>query len=416
MAVRGRRVVVAGSIAQRPDRAGHAWVFLQYLLGFRRLGWDVLFLDRLTSGMAGEGDGTSTTEEPLGRNVAWLQQVMHFGDLERSFSLELPDGTRVGRDRAAVERYVKQADLLIDVNGFLGDGDLLAMTPLPVFLDIDPGFNQMWRELGLADVLAGHDAFVTVAQRMGKPDCTIPTCGVSWITTLPPVVLDLWPVAPPRPEGSFTTIATWRGPFAPVEYEGSTYGLRVHEFRRFMELPALTGQPFEVALDIDAADDVDIQALRANGWQLIDPEPISAAFVSYQQCIEASRAEFSVAKAMYVKSRSGWFSDRSACYLATGRPVIVQDTGISEHLPVGDGLLTYSDLTGAAEAIKMVARYSGSQARAARSLAERHLASDLVVPALVRELGCATPRPRTLRATASLRMTPATVSPLRDPA
>ncbi|MBA2489048.1 MAG: hypothetical protein H0V36_06945 [Chloroflexi bacterium] len=380
-------VVVAGSIAQRPQRPGHAWVFLQYLLGFRRLGWDVLFLDRLTSQMSAGSDGNGEGPESWAVHTEWLERMMAHAGLEAAYSLELPDRSRLGLDRATVERMVRRADLLLDVNGFLADDDLLSMTPLPVFLDIDPGFNQMWRELGLADVLSGHDAFVTVAQRMGQPDCTIPTCGLSWITSLPPVVLDQWPVVPPRPEGALTTIATWRGPFGPVDYDGKTYGLRVHEFRRFMELPKMTGQRFELALDIDGADHADIEALRTNGWTLVDPTVVSADLGTYQRYIGGSMAEFSVAKSMYVRSGSGWISDRTACYLAMGRPVVVQETRADGVASRDVGMLTYSTLEQARWAVDAVRVGFKEHAAAARAIAVETFDSQRVLAGLLTALG-----------------------------
>ncbi len=385
MATRRRLAVVAGSIAQRPRRPGHAWVFLQYLLGFRRLGWDVLFLDRLSAEMA-EGDEVSGDQSRFSPNIEWLRLVMRYAELDSAFSLALPDATHLGIDRASVLRSVRRADLLLDVNGFLGDDELLTITPLPVFLDIDPGFNQMWHELGFADVLSGHRAFVTIATRIGKPDCLIPTCGLSWITTLPPVVLDLWPAAPPRPLGSLTTVAAWRGPFAPVQYGGMTFGLRVHEFRKFLQLPMCTGERFEIALDIDRADGVDLEALHTSGWTLADPAIAVANPGNYRRYIQTSKAEFSVAKGIYVKTRSGWFSDRSACYLASGRPVVVQDTGLGSEMDECQGVMRYSSLEEAAAAIRQLHEGYAGRCAAARLLAERRFDSAVVLPRMIEGL------------------------------
>ena len=379
-------VVIAGSVAQRPNRGGHAWVFLQYVLGFRRLGWDVLFLDRLTEDMVpAEGDATQPALS-FWPSVDWFLKVVRRGAVGDGYSLALPGGGRLGLDRAEVLRRTHRSSFLLDVNGFLNDEEISAAARLRVFLDIDPGFNQMWHELGLANVLAGFDAYVTTAQRMGQPDCLIPTCGRSWITTLPPVVLEAWPVAPPRPDGAFTSIATWRGPFEPVEFQGDRYGLRVHEFRRFASVAANSGERFELALDIDAADHVDIAMLAHQGWQLIDPMIATSTLAAYQDFINASKAEFAVAKQMYVKTRSGWISDRTVCYLASGRPVIVQDTGQRAVLGGSDGISIFGSIEEAIALIRDIAENHTARAQIARMLAEQRFDSDIVLPALLSNL------------------------------
>ena len=166
-------------------------------------------------------------------------------------------------------RRLASSDLLLNVMGYLDDEELLAAPPLRVFLDIDPGFGQMWRQLGLADLLAGHDRFVSVGLNVGSAGCAVPDCGLDWIPTLPPVALDHWPVVP---DGTrFTSVATWRGPYGPVEHEGRTYGLRVHEFRRFLSLPGLTPGEFEIALAIDPADAADAERLATGGLDAARP-------------------------------------------------------------------------------------------------------------------------------------------------
>ena len=155
----------------------------------------------------------------------------------------LHDGGRavLGMSDAALDRAVDRAALLLNVNGFVQQERVLERVPLRAYLDIDPGFGQMWRALDLHDPFAGHDAFVTIGERIGQPGCTIPTNGLDWVTTPQPVVLEEWPAQAPGEPGAhpgFTSVASWRGPFAPIEYEGVTYGLRVHEFRRFADLPA----------------------------------------------------------------------------------------------------------------------------------------------------------------------------------
>lgn len=362
--------MVAGALAQRPGYAGHAWVFLQYLLGFRRLGWEVLFLDRT---VVNDGVG-----------VGWLDAVM--AGYELPFSLLGSDGNSIsGLGREEALRRTHSAAFLLNVNGYLDDEEILAAAPRRVFLDIDPGFGQMWRELGLADVFRGHDDFVTIAGNIGQPGCRIPTCGLEWISTRPPVVLDFWPAQDSSGE-DFTSIASWRGPFAPVEYEGESYGLRVHEFRRFFELPRLSGAIFELALDIDEAEAPDLAELRANGWRLVDPRAVAGSPDAYRSYIARSRAEFMVAKNMYVETASGWVSDRTICYLASGKPALMQDTGLRDLYPLGEGIVAFRTLEDALAGVEAIRRDYAAHRHAARAIAEEYFDSDKVLGRLLEAL------------------------------
>jgi hypothetical protein len=380
-------IVLGGSVAQRPGRGGHTWVFLQYLLGFRELGWDVVLVDRLEPEMCFDASGRRC---PLERsvNLSYFEQVMERFGLGSSYALLCDNGAlSLGLPRDELLRRVRGADLLLNVNGFVDDEQVMAAAPLRVFLDIDPGFGQMWRELGLSDVFAGHDAFVTIGENIGLPGCAIPTCGLDWITTPQPVVLEHWPVTDGGGD-RFTTVASWRGPFAPIEYDGETYGLRVHEWRRFAELPKRSPHPFEVALDIDEADAGDLALLRANGWLLADPGEVAADPWSYRAYVQGSKAELMVAKNMYVRAWSGWFSDRSVCYLASGRPVLAQDTGFTRLYAAGAGLLAFTTLDEAvAGAEELAGRGQERHARAAREIAEECFDSRKVLGRLLELLG-----------------------------
>jgi hypothetical protein len=378
--------VVAGSVAQRPWNGGHTWVFLQYLLGFRELGFEVLLLDRLEPDMCFDSANRPTNAEHS-VNIAYLDLVMKAFDLGDRYAVFADGGARtVGLSRAQVLKDVARAALVLNVNGFFGDDDVLARAGVRAYLDIDPGFAHMWRALGLHDAFRGHDAYVTVGESIGRPESTIPTGGLEWVTTAQPVVLEHWPVA--RGDGrAFTSVGSWRGPFGPVEYEGVTYGLRVHEFRKFAELPRHVAAPLEIALDIDAADSSDVELLREGGWELRDPREVAGDPWRYRDYLQGSRAELMVAKNMYVASRSGWFSDRSICYLASGRPVLAQDTGFTNYYPVGRGLLAFTTLEEAIDGVERIAGDYGAHSRAARQLAEEHFASDRVLEKLLQKLG-----------------------------
>lgn len=371
------RIAIGGTIAQKPGCPGHAWQFLQYLLGFRRLGYEVLLLDRVPAAVSGvEAE----------RSRRWLEAVMAGAGLEHCWSLQVGERT-AGVERAAVLRFLADADVLINVMGFITDPELLAAARRRAFLDTDPGFGQMWCALGLADVFAGHDALITIGERIGAADCSVPSLGREWITTPQPVVLDAWPVGEAPAGSRFTSIASWRGVYGPIDYDGQRYGLRVHELRRFAQLPRLAGGTFELALEIAPADAADAALLAAGGWRLVEPAAAVATPDAYRRYIQNSHAEVMVAKGMYVQSRSGWVSERSLCYLASGRPVLAQDTGFSERYPCGDGLVTFTTLDEALGGVEAIRSDPARHAAAARELAEEHFGSDLVLGRLLDTLG-----------------------------
>jgi hypothetical protein len=365
------RIAIAGAVAQKPGSAGHAWQFLQYLLGFRRLGYEVLFLDRL-SGEVAAGDG----------RVSWLRDTMQEAGLGSAWSLQLDDGTHLGVGRDAALRFVRDADMLLDVMGFCDPG-LLGAARRRVFLDTDPGFAQMWLDLGLADVFSGHDVHVTIGERIGAEDCTVPRCGIDWVTTPQPVVLDAWPVVAAGRGRRFTSVASWRGAYGPVDHGGHRYGLRVHQFRRFAALPQRAGGEFELALDIHAADAADARLLREGGWRVVAPDQVAGTPSSYRSYLQGSDAELMIAKGMYVDSRCGWISERSLCYLASGHPVLAQDTGFTAIHPTGQGLLAFSTPDEALAGIEAIRADPAGHGRAARALAEERFCSDHVLGRLL---------------------------------
>ncbi len=321
-------------------------------------------------------------------NLTYFLDTMKSFELGGSFALLCDRGSRVlGLSKKRLLELVRSSALLINIMGFVDDEEILGQAQKRVFIDTDPGFGQMWQALGQAELFRGHDAYVTIGVNIGRPECTIPTLGIDWITTRQPVVLELWAPQPNGPGTAFTTVAAWRGPYDPIEYEGVTYGLRVHEFRRFVELPRLTGQAFELALDIDPRETRDLALLGGHGWRLVDPREVASDPATYREYIRRSKAEFMVAKGIYVQSRSGWFSERSICYLASGRPVLAQDTGLADLYPTGEGLITFRTLDEAVAGVHdIVGRYS-RHARAARAIAEEYFDSDRVLTRLLEKLG-----------------------------
>jgi hypothetical protein len=314
-----------------------------------------------------------------------MREVASRFGLDGSWAL-LIAGTQetAGLAYGALRTAAREADLLINISGILSDEELMASVPLKVYLDLDPAFNQIWHAQGIDMRFAGHDRFVTVGQAIGTSQCPVPTSGIDWIPTVPPVVLDEWP----RAGGgeAFTTIGNWRG-YGSVEHEGVQYGQKAHSMRELMSLPARTEAPFLLAFDIHPGEAPDLEALDRNGWRIVDPASVAGDPDSYRKFIEGSLAEFGVAKSGYVLSRCGWFSDRSACYLAAGKPVLAQDTAFDRFIPTGEGLLTFSGEEDALAGIEEIRAHLPRHARAARELAEERFNSDRVLTSLLERVG-----------------------------
>jgi hypothetical protein len=337
------RILVAGMLAADPHQGGATWAVLQYVLGFRRLGHEVSVVDPRVTGREAE---------------------QYYAKVARDFALEPPQGA---------------FDLLLNVSGMLRDERLVTETPIRVFLDLDPVFNQLWHLQGVDVGFDGHTHYATVGVH-------IPPTGHDWIHTLPPVVLEHWPVAARVKWDALTTVGNWRA-YGRIEHEGVRYGQKAHSLRGLIDLPERIGERLAIALDIHPGDDRDAASLRANGWELLDPQAVAGTPAAYADFVRGSWAELGIAKEGYVVGRSGWFGDRSACYLASGRPVIAQDTGFGEVLPAGAGLFGFADADSVSAALEAIRFDYGRHARAARAIAEEHLDSDLVLTRLLRAVG-----------------------------
>jgi hypothetical protein len=366
--VSGLRVLFSGMVAGDPEQGGASWSILQYLLGFRALGHEVRLVepvDRLEPGV-----------------VSYFERLVRDFDLEGEAAL-LVRGSRetCGAPYKELARWAGEADLLVNVSGMLRDEELVGPAPLRVFLDLDPAFNQIWHAEGIEMGFDLHNRFATVGLGLGEPQCPVPTCGRGWIKTLPPVFLPRWPRAT-SPGGAFTTVANWRG-YGSVEWEGRRYGQKAHSLRRLLDVPQLTSERLELALAIHPDEAADVAALRGHGWQLADPVALAGDPARYAEFVRGSKGEIGIAKEGYVESRSGWFSDRSACYLASGRPVVAQDTGFPAHLPTGDGLFSFKTAAEAAAGIDEVSADYDRHARAARALAAELFDSGAVLTRLI---------------------------------
>jgi hypothetical protein len=277
----------------------------------------------------------------------------------------------------------------VNISGHLRHPDVAPRFRRRAYVDLDPGFTQIWQVQGADLGLDAHDVHFTVGENIGQPDCDIPTAGFDWIPVPPPVVLERWPVAATQDTGRFTTIAGWRGAFGRVEHEGHSYGLKVHEFRKVIELPRQVPLMFELALEIHPGDFRDREALERNGWRLVDPGSVAGGPLGFRDYVQGSGAEFSVAQGIYVDTNSGWFSDRTVRYLASGKPALVQDTGFSSNYPAREGLVAFSSPAEAAERAQLIAADYPAHSAAARALAEQRFDSDRVLPRFLEQAGLA---------------------------
>ncbi len=376
-------ILLSGMIAAVPHQGGATWAVLQYLLGLKRLGHDVYFVEPV------EEAALLPAGAPLARsaNAAYFRQVTADFGLEESSALLLA-GTQqtVGLPYARLRQLAPRTDVLINISGLLADEALTANIPLRVYLDLDPAFTQLWQAAQGIDMrFTGHSHFVTIGQSIGSTDCVVPTCDLEWITTPQPLVLARWPVAERIAYDAFTTVANWRG-YGSIEYEGVFYGQKAHSLRQFITLPTLTEEEFTLALAIHPDEGKDLAALTSNGWRLLNAAQVARTPLSYQRFIRGSKAEFGVAKSGYVAARCGWFSDRSICYLASGRPVVAQETGFARFLPTGTGLFAFETSDEVLASIEALKSDYARHARAARAIAEEYFDSDKVLSRLLRKL------------------------------
>jgi hypothetical protein len=381
-------VVVAGALANKCGVPGEAWVRMSWASGFRRLGFDVVFVEQISPELCTDSSGRKMSLHDS-IQAQWFGSVVDQFGFSGSATLVCDGVPPFGMDGDELRDRLSDAALLVNISGHLRSPDLFGLVRTRAFVDIDPGFTQLWHLNGEGAALEGHHFHFTIGENIGTEVCSIPTCGIRWRPLRQPVVLDMWPQVLDAPTRGFTTIATWRAPFGRPWDGVRSYDLKMHQFRRFIDVPLRSGHRFELALSIDPADLADLVALKRSRWEVVYPTAVVESVSDFRSYVQSSGAEFSCAQGVYVETSSGWFSDRSARYLASGRPVVVQDTGISRTLPVGEGLLCFSDLDDALAAVDDVANDYPRHAKAARAIAEQEFDSDVVLGRLLEETGVA---------------------------
>jgi hypothetical protein len=387
------RIIVAGMVGLYPV-GGVAWDYLQYVIGLAQLGHDVYYHEDTwcwpyhpnRNQYIPEGDYSAQYIRDFFKAYApELQDRWHYKHLH---------GKSFGMAANQFDNVARTADLFLNVSGSCIIPECLPATCVKVFVDTDPGYNQIvlsekpvWSENveRWCALVRNHDRHFTYAENMHNPDCRIPKLDLCWKTTRMPVVTDLWsPIAGLQPPAGkpWTTIMTWNAFKGKLVYEGAEYKSKDREFVKLIDLPRYTKLRLKAAV---GGVNAPLELLGKHGWNIVDGPKVTQNPDQYQDFIANSRGEISTAKQVYVAMRSGWFSCRSACYLAAGRPVVVQDTGYSATLPIGKGILPFANLEEAVAALAEAEGNYASHARAAASIAHEHFHSKIVLTRLIEE-------------------------------
>jgi hypothetical protein len=385
---KGPLVLVGGSIAANYLNGGIAWERLSWTLGLKRLGFDVFVVDQLDRGRCVSPDGTEPSYENCLNRGYFERIATQFGLTDSS--VLLGDGGEVlhGPNYGELLELAEAAEMLVNVAGNVTLAELKRHVRLKVYVDVDPGLTQIKLASGdPAPRIQGHDLHFTIGENIGTPACRLPTSGLTWRHTRQPVLLDEWPVSQEGTPDRFTTIASWRG-VGPHGHIGG-FGQKADEFAKVIELPQRAQQTFELALKMKSADEQDRAMLERHGWRVIDPRTVTSTPDSFRRYVQTSGGEFSVAKGAYADTWSGWFSDRTTRYLASGKPALVQDTGFGRSIPVGEGLLAFRTLDEAVRGADLIADDYDRHCLAARRIAEEWFDSDTVLARFVEDVQAA---------------------------
>jgi hypothetical protein len=380
-----KRLVVL-HLAGRYPLGGIGWQAVHHVLGLARLGHDVYYVE--DSDAHPYDPRLKSVVADSSYSVAFLADMMaRFGLADRWAYVDGVTGTCHGLSRTRLRDLYRDADGLLNVCGATQLKDEHLRIPVRVYVETDPVFEQIRVAEGdrrAIESLAEHTHHFTYGENLGQPDCPIPLEKFAWRTTRPPVIPELWDAHVNLAAERFTTVATWKNVGKDVRFRGETYYWSKHmNFLRMVDLPGRTRQPLELALEVE--DEAARDLLVRNGWLITDAFEASRDIIAYQRHIERSRGEFTVSKDLVARTRSGWFSDRSVCYLAAGKPVITQDTGFGKFVPTGRGLLAFNTVEEAAVALDEANRDYAEHCRAARGIAEEYFAAERVLARLCRE-------------------------------
>jgi len=383
------RLIVLGTVASDPY-AGMAWMHMQIAAGLQRLGHHVYYFETTSAWPYDPVRGARVCDSEYA--VPYLARVAESFALggrwayRRSYS----DKEWFGLQRAEAEELLAHADAVLNVAGATRVAEERLKVGRLVYFGTDPVYHEIMFANGdyqTRRLLEEHSDFVTYGENIGDPDCPIPPLPGLLVKTRQPVLLDLWENGPPGKE-EFTTVGNWKQTGHDIAYNGETYyWSKHHEFLKFIDLPRRIDQPIELALGLSSLNPDDYAMLVGNGWRLTDAHAFTSDPWRYRDYVQASRGEFTVAKDQNVRLCSGWFSERSACYLAAGRPVITQDTGFGKVLPTGEGLFAFNDIEEIVAAFGAINSDYQRHSRAARAVAEEFFKAETVLAKLLTDLG-----------------------------
>jgi hypothetical protein len=381
-----KKTILVLHLAGQIPLAGIAWQALHYVLGLRRLGYDVWYIE--DSGANPYDPRQQSIVEDCSYNVGFVKAMMERFDLgDRWAYWDAANDVVHGISKERLLALYGEASALFNLCGATRLREEHMACPVRVFVDTDPVFEQAKLAEGdpdSLDYLGMHTHHFTYGENLGNPDCPVPMVTFDWKKTRPPVLVDLWDAGCVSAGPFFSSVATWENKGKDIKVGEETYRWSKHvNFLRFLDLPRQVLQPFRLAMTPPTPD---VEArVRAGGWDIVDPVPISADMQSYRDFVVSSRGEFTVAKDIYVRPKSGWFSDRSVCYLAAGRPVITQETGFSKFIATGKGLFPFSDLEEIREAVQRINADYAKESVAAIEVAYEFFDADSVLRKMVKE-------------------------------
>jgi hypothetical protein len=381
------KIIVFGILFWYP-LAGVTFQFLHYLIGLRRLGYDPYYIE--DSGRWIYDPSINDLSPDASGNVGSVAPILEeygFGG-KWAFRGNYPEGKCYGLNKTQIEQLYREADAFLNVTGAQEIREEHMAVKRRIYIESDPFASQVKVALGdqaTIQALAAHDTLFSFGENLGAPDCRVPVTKFHWLPTRQPVVLELWNDSPSLAAASYNTITTWHNKGKNIEYNGETwYWTKDREFEKFVDLPLKHSASFEIAAGVDSSTK---HMLADHGWQQKDSLEISRDFTRYRKYIQQSRGEFTIARDQYVRANTGWFSDRSACYLAAGRPVITQETGFSKFLPTGKGLFAFKTMDHILAAVDAIESDYEGNCRAAREIAADYFDAEKVVGSLMERAG-----------------------------
>jgi hypothetical protein len=393
-AKRSRPTVALFGILGQTPYAGVTWQALHYLEGLRRLGCDVYYFED-TGAWPFDRDKNTVTDDPAFTLDYIARSLRRCGLEDRwAYAAASRAGRRLGPLGDRFDETLRRCDALVNLTGSTPLRDEHRAVPVRIYLETDPVLPQIEIDRGQSgtiDFLNAHTHLFSYGENFGNPDCGVPLGGFTFHPTRQPVILDWWRAESPptaAPAIRLTTIANWKQTAKDFDWRGQTYTWSKHvEFERFIDLPRRT--PCQLELALSCGDPEAVARLRSRGWSVIDALDVSRDLDAYRDYLRGSSGEFTVAKDQNVRLRSGWFSDRSACYLAAGRPVVTQDTGFGNILPTARGLFPFNTIEEIVAALDSIASDYESNARRAREIAAEFFDAPKVLASILERCGLA---------------------------